>query len=244
MLAGAQLRAELAENAISIGKMAAALSHEINSPLGALRSSISTLLTAADRAANSDEERVDLDRVREQLRGSIEDSLERIEEAIQRLKQLASLADAEVKPADLNDLIEDVALIHRERIEAGGIRLDFDLERPAHLASCRPQLLSEAFSSLLGNAIQAVNGRGAIGIRTRRRGAEITVTFRDNGRGLSPEEIESIFDPVLKTDGSRVSSGNWSLFRARQIVYEHGGAIEVDSKEGRGTAFQVTLPAA
>jgi signal transduction histidine kinase len=242
-LAGAQLRAQLAENAISIGKMAAALSHEINSPLGTLRSSIETLVALTDRQADAPPElRQGLEKTRAELCRSIGESAARIDEVTARLRRLASLEDAETKPADLNELLTDVALIHEQALHERGIRLDFDLE---HLPpfDCRPQLLSAAFSALLSNAIDAVRGGGRIEISTRRRGPQVEITIRDNGRGMSPEEADGIFDPSLKIEGGRVASGNWSLFNSRQIVYEHGGEIRLNTAEGAGTSMSVILPA-
>ena len=89
-LTGAQLRAQLAESAISIGKMAAALSHEINSPLGVLRSSVSTLCSLANRQL--DPER--LEETRTELKRSIEESAARIEEVTARLRRFVSLEEA------------------------------------------------------------------------------------------------------------------------------------------------------
>ena len=82
------------------------------------------------------------------------------------------------------------------------------------------------------------------GSRSRPTGmeAEVEVTIRDNGQGMTPEEADTIFEPSFKVNGSRVSSGNWSLFNSRQIVYEHGGEIRIDTAEGRGTAVHVMLP--
>src|SRR5439155_4487570 len=111
-LTGAQLRAQLAENAISIGKMAAALSHEINSPVGALRSSVETLLAVTDRMLEaSPEQRQRLAATREELRRSIEESAARIDEVALRLRRFVTLEDAELKSADLNELLSDVALL-------------------------------------------------------------------------------------------------------------------------------------
>ena len=242
-LTGAQLRAQLAENAISIGKMAAALSHEINSPLGALRSSISTLLALSDRMLEaSPETRERLAQTREDLRRSIEESAGRIDDVTRRLRRFVSLEEAEIKSADINELLTDVTLLHREEIERAHARLDFDLQKPLPLLTCRPQLLTAAFSTLLSNSLHAVNGDGRIVIETRGRADEVEITIRDNGRGMSPEEADTVFDPTFKVAGGRVSSSNWSLFNARQIVYEHGGEIRLETAPGRGVAVHVTLP--
>jgi signal transduction histidine kinase len=237
-LTGAQLRAQLAENAISIGKMAAALSHEINSPLGVLRSSVATLCSLNGRPI--DRER--WEEMSAELRRSIEESAARIDEVSARLRRLVSLEEAEVKSADINDLLTDVTVLHQDALEKAGVRLEFDLERNLPRLNCRPQLLTAAFSTLLSNAIQAVNGDGRIAIVTRERGGEVEVTIRDNGRGMSAEEAETIFDPSFKVAAGRVASGNWSLFNSRQIVYEHGGGIQVETEPGQGTSMHVTLP--
>jgi two-component system NtrC family sensor kinase len=108
--------------------------------------------------------------------------------------------------------------------------------------NCRPQLLTAVFSNLLRNAIQAVNGNGHIEITTHRHDGEVEVTIRDNGRGMSATQASTVFEPSFKVEGGRISSGNWSLFNSRQIVYEHGGEIRLNTTEGRGTEVSVTLP--
>lgn len=242
-LTGAQLRAQLAENAIAIGKMAATLSHEINSPLGALRSSVDTLVAITDRQLEGPpERRAQLAESREELRGSIDESAARIEEVTRRLRRFVNLEEAELKAADLNELVTDVTLLHQQEMESRHVQLEFDLERPLPTLTCRPQLLTAVFSNLLSNAIHAVNGDGHISISTRRRDAALEVTVRDNGRGMPPGEADTIFDPSFKVDGSRVASANWSLFNTRQMVYEHGGDIRVETAEGEGTAIHIILP--
>jgi signal transduction histidine kinase len=241
-LTGAQLRAQLAENAISIGKMAAALSHEINSPLGTLLSSVETLMSVADRQIEAPEQRERLAETREELCRSIHESAARIDEVTRRLRRFVSMEEAELKSADINELLSDVTLLHQEELRAAHVRLEFDLEEALPPLNCRPQLLSAVFSTLLSNAIHAVNGDGRIGIETHREEGELEVTIRDNGRGMSEEEADTIFDPSFKVAEGRVASGNWSLFNSRQIVYEHGGDIRLETAEGQGTAVHVTLP--
>jgi signal transduction histidine kinase len=234
----------LAETAISIGKLAAALTHEINTPLGALRSSIETLLAITDRQADAPPEKREIfAKMRVELCQSIRESATRIEDVMARLRRFITLEEAELKSADINDLLSDVALLYQEQINKGQIRLEFDMEQSLPALACRPQLLSAVFSSLLSNAIKAVNGSGGrIGIVTRRNDSGLRVTVSDNGRGMTAEEADSIFEPSFKVAAGRVSSGNWSLFNTRQIVYEHGGEIRIDTAPGKGTAFHVTLP--
>ena len=60
--------------------------------------------------------------------------------------------------------------------------------------------------------------------------------------GMPPGEVDRLFSPVFRVVNGRVSSGNWSLFNARQIVFEHGGDIQVESAEGKGTTVTVRIP--
>lgn len=223
--------------------MAAALTHEINSPLGALRSSLETLMLVNDRMLETpNEKRAELQQTRDELARSIMDSATRIDQVTRRLRRFITLEEAELKSADINDLLSDVALLHRDDLEKSNLQLEFDLQESLPPLICRPQLLTAVFSNLLCNAIQAVGGNGRITIQTRGRTGEVAIAIRDNGRGMKPEQVETLFDPSFKVSGNRVSSGNWSLFNARQIIYEHGGEISVHTAEGQGTEVEIILP--
>lgn len=241
-LSGAQLRAQLAESAVAIGKLAAAVTHEINTPLGSLTSSVDTLLVVASRQCMAPpEQQARLVALQADLRKSLQISTERIRGVIARLQRFIGLEEAELRSANVNELISDVGTLFEEQTRHG-IQLQFELQ-PVPTLMCRPELLSAVFSSLLSNAINAVNGDGRIVVATRCAGAGVEIEIRDNGRGMSAEQIENIFDPGFKVAGSRIASGNWSLFNSRQIIYEHGGDIRIDSAEGKGTTVWVTLPA-
>ena len=242
-LSGAQLRAQLAESAMAIGKLAAAVTHEINTPLGSLTSSIDTLLVLAARQATaSAAQQEKLVTIQADLRRSVQTSTDRIKGVIARLQRFINLEEAELQEANINELIRDVATLFKEKTEHG-IQLEFAFN-PVPKLMCRPQLLTTVFSSLLSNAINAADAsKGRILVSTRLNGGGVEVAIEDNGRGMSDEQIENIFDPGFKTTGSRIASGNWSLFNSRQIVFEHGGDIRISSSEGKGTTVWVTLPA-
>lgn len=238
-LAGAQLRAQLAENAAAIGKLASILTHEINSPLGTMKSSIDTLLALNDRPAAPAGEGT-VRRMQAELRRSIASSSERVEELVERLQPFVDLNDTELKNADVNALIRQTILrLQGETPRRVRIQLDLGDLPPLN---CRPSLLSTAISYVLKNAIDAVNGDGRIRITTRRLDSLVEIRIEDNGRGMPPEEIENIFDPGFKVSGKRVRSGNWSLFNLRQIVFLHGGDIQAASAAGKGTSISITLP--
>ena len=230
----AEARNLLSENAASVGRLAAAVSHELNSPIGALVSGVETLLLLATRqlhASPVEQERLVV--LQNELRKTIQQSTDRLKEIVARMQRYSNLDMAEVQAANVNDLITDVAALleprYKDKVE---VRTNL---QPVPPLVCRPQQLSAVFSNLMGNAIEATNGDGRVVISSGQQGANIQVEFEDNGRGLTSQEIETIFDPGFKVSQGRVSTGNWSMFSSRQIVREHGGEIHIQSERGKGT---------
>ncbi len=237
----AEARNLLAENAASVGRLAAAISHELNSPIGALVSGVDTLLLLATRqlhASPAEQQRLVV--LQNELRKSVQQSTDRLQEIVARMQRFSNLDMAEIKAADINELIRDVAALLEPKYK-DRVAVEIDLQ-PVPPLVCRPQQLSAVFSNLMGNAIEATNGNGRVVVSSRQRGPNLQVEFVDNGRGLNQQEIENIFDPGFKVAQGRVGTGNWSMFSARQIVREHGGEIQIESERGRGTKVRVVLP--
>lgn len=237
----AQTRILLTENAATLSRLAAAISHEMNTPLGALISGVDTMLLLAGRQATSPpDEQHRLVRMQADLRRSIQQSAERLKDLIGRMQRFTNLDETELQSSDVNALLKDVAALLQPHEETGTkveLRLN---EVPPVL--CRPQQMSAVFSSLLKNAIQAVNGNGRVVISTAKKKSSVEIRIEDNGRGLSADELQTIFDPGFRESGGRMAAGNWSMFNSRQIVREHGGEISISSNQGQGTQVTVTLP--
>jgi signal transduction histidine kinase len=237
----AESRNLLSENAASVGRLAAAVSHELNSPIGALVSGVDTLLLLAARQPHSSpSEQQRLLVLQNELRRSIKQSTDRLKEIVARMQRFSNLDKAEVQAVDINNLINDVAALLEPRYK-GVIEVDIRLE-PVPPLVCRPQQISAVLSNLMGNAIDATNGNGRVTVSSRAKDATVEVAFEDNGRGLSKAELAAIFDPGFKVAQGRVSTGNWSMFSSRQIVHEHGGDIHIESERGKGTCVRVVLP--
>jgi len=232
----------LSQNAASLGRLAAALSHELNNALGVLRNSVDTLLLLGARQATSPpEEHGRLVFLQAELRRSISESAARLQQMVARLQRFTNLDRAEVLPVDINAMISDVIALLEPAFERR-VQLELDLQ-PAAPLLCRPQQLSAVLSNLLHNAVKAIsNGHGRVRITTRDSGPQLELQIHDNGRGLRSDELANIFDPGFKVAGGRVGTANWSLFSARQIIRGHGGDISIESAEGQGTLVSVRLP--
>jgi signal transduction histidine kinase len=102
--------------------------------------------------------------------------------------------------------------------------------------------MSAVFANLLRNSANSMDRKGTIQIVSLQRGNEVILEVRDDGRGIDRERLSHLFDPTFRVEGPRVSTSNWGLFISRSIIAEHGGQIEIESEEGRGTTARICLP--
>jgi putative PEP-CTERM system histidine kinase len=111
----------------------------------------------------------------------------------------------------------------------------------SHCVNVDPDAMDMVFLNLLKNAFDAIGAEGRITVRSVLNNGNIDLTISDNGAGMSKEYVRSsLFRPFKTTKAGGFGIG---LFQSKTIVDAHGGKIEVQSTEGRGTTFKVTLPA-
>jgi signal transduction histidine kinase len=198
------------------------------------------VVLAAKQATAPPEAQPRLVAMQSELRHAVNNCMERLKSVIARLQRFIDLHHTERQEANLNDMLGDVALLLKPSLQ-NNVQLEFDLQ-PLPPLCCRPQQISSVLSSLLSNAINALDADGRITVSTRKMKSLVRVRIEDNGRGMDDVELETIFDPGFKVTAGRVSTGNWSLFSSRQIVFEHGGEIQISSMPGKGTTVDVLLP--
>jgi len=220
-----------AEKLAAVGRMAAGLAHEINNPLGNIVGYAKLLLKDQEIVGNRREK---LEIIAEQARkGS---------EIVRGLLDFSRQSRGDKLPVSVNQILANVVRLLAPEAERTGIRLKADYgELP--LVRADPKQLEQVFCNLLENALQAVGDSGNIQAITSLTGTDqVTVTVRDDGPGIQPEQRGRIFDPFFTTKPAGEGTG-LGLSICLGIVKDHGGVIEVESEPGRGTAFVVNLPA-
>ncbi len=236
----AQSRLLISENAASQGRFAAAVSHELNSPIGSLSSALDTLFLAYEKLERQPDQ---LPKLREVIAGatiSAKQSSARLKTIIERMKHLTNLDRAEEQVIDLNELwTSTVALLQAELEDKAEVELNL---RPLPRLKCRPQQLSAVFSNLLRNSAESMEHKGTIRIQSDEKAGEVVLEIKDDGRGIPSERLTRLFDPTFRVEGNRVSTTNWGLFISRSIIADHGGRIEIASAEGQGTTAKISLP--
>ena len=127
----------------------------------------------------------------------------------------------------------------RTRAEARDIRLEATVPEYPVIFTFDPDLLAIALTNLLHNAIDASSSGGVVRLTVQSRSADIHLTVSDQGSGIAPEHLESIFNPFFTT---RTDGTGLGLAIVTKIVDEHNGKITVQSKPGAGTTFDIALP--
>lgn len=224
--------------------MTGGLAHEIRNPLSTLALNAELLAEGIEELAAPQEEslrlrrRIDaLRRETERLRGILEDFL-----------QYAGELHLERVPADVREVVEELADFFHPQADQQGVRLRADLNGGPLVCDVDVPHLKQAILNLLLNAVQAMSrsdgGQRELLLRVVSRqlasgedGACIEVI--DTGPGIPAEKLDQIFRPYFTTKAGGTGLG---LPTSRRIIEAHGGQMEVHSEPGRGTAFTIFLP--
>ena len=211
------------------GEMAAAMSHEVRTPLGILRSSAQVLLREPNLG----------DEARE-VCGFIISETERLNKLVSTLIDSARPRPPELLATDIAALVEQSAAMLRSQAEKKHIQLAFDLNAPAY-AYCDVEQITQVLLNLLLNAIQVLQEGGHIRIQVRQTAEHVITVIADDGPGIPPELQDRIFDPFFSQREGGIGLG---LAVVRQIVLAHHGDISARTSETGGAEFRLQLPLA
>lgn len=255
-IASAHRQLYQAERLASVGQLAAGVAHEINNPIGFIRSNLSTaqsyvqkfqglaeqVRSSGNAALAGAWQAADLDFVLEDFHSLLQESVDgadRVARIVSDLKGFSNVDQAEEEIVDLNDNIRSACNVAANQINSRA-KLKLTLGELPPLR-CKAGHLSQVFLNLLLNAAQAMKERGEIHIQSGVENGQIIIRFSDNGCGIPPEVLPRIFDPFFTTRA--VGSGTGlGLTVSRDIIVAHGGSIEVSSAPGAGTTFTIHLP--
>jgi len=244
-----------AEKLASVGQLAAGMAHEINNPLGFVRSNLTSFQRYLTQFAALRErltadlsawQAMDLDFLLEDGGDLLRESdlgLERIARIVGDLKAFSNVDRASEAFADPNDCIRQAAAVIEAQLPAG-ISLQLEL-LPLPSIVCLPGHLKQALFNILRNAVQAItdSGRpGTIKVSSETTASGLGIRIHDTGVGMRPEQIEHAFEPFYTTRpvGRGVGLG---LSSARSIVLAHSGTISLSSQPDAGTTVTIAFPA-
>lgn len=217
----------------ALGQMSAALSHELNQPLGAVRNFAANALTYIDRDRVPDA-RQNITRIL-----SLAD---RMNETGRTLRNFARKPNAQLSDVDLHDVLRDALEVIAWRIGKRELALEIELPPGPLMVRAGPVRFQQVIVNLLSNALDALEGRPDAQIRITAEATpdRVVLTVADNGPGIPEGLDERIFDPFFSTKG--VGSGlGLGLSISFNIVKDFGGELRLLRQPG-GACFQIDLP--
>jgi len=215
----------------AIGRMAASIAHEIRNPLAAMRGSIQML--RSEVAADSSEAELMEIILRES------DRLNQIITDFLSYARPRSLVQGRV---DVGDLLHQTfsLLKHSPEINTNQV-VETEVPEERLFANADEGQLKQVFWNLARNALQAMPQGGTLrATLAKNSNGRLLLAFSDTGRGMTPDQVERLFEPFSSTTGGT----GLGLSIVYQIIRDHGGTINVRSLVGQGTTITVELPVA
>jgi signal transduction histidine kinase/ActR/RegA family two-component response regulator len=224
------------EKLSALGELASGVAHDFNNTLAGILGRAQLLTRTSDP---------------EKFRRGLEIIIKTAEDGAKTVRRIQDFArqrrDHDFEPIDVDQLLSDVSEITRprwkDRAEAAGLGIRLELR----VASRAPVLgdgseLREVLVNMVFNAVDAMPSGGTLTLASDESDGQIVISVSDTGTGMSPEVRSRIFDPFFTTKGK--AGLGLGLAVSYGIIRRHGGSIEVDSEQGAGSTFRLTLPVA
>src|SRR5216117_3008228 len=234
----AQQRLGQTEKLAAVGQLAAGVMHEINNPLATILACAEALALRTESLATADKQAT-----AEYLK-IIDTEVQRCRGIVDALLDFSRPKQGAKRPVAINDVLEQTLFLlkHHERFKRLSVARDLTEGLPQMAADA--ERLIQAFMALMLNAMDAMDARGVLTVRSRinpARRDELLIEFIDTGGGIQQENLSKIFEPFFTTKPQGRGTG-LGLSVVYGIVTDHRGRIEVESQIGVGSNFKVFLP--
>ena len=227
-LAKSQANLTRAAKLAVVGEMAAAMSHEVRTPLGILRSSADVLKREKSMSAEGKE-----------VLTFISAETERLNKLVSTLIDAARPRSPAITAVSLTQLISNTIAMLRTQAQAKHINIEYDEQTREVVADVDADQMTQVIMNLVMNAIQVLPENGNIQVLLRQEGHQAIIEVMDDGEGITPEHQAEIFEPFFTKRAGGVGLG---LAVVRQIVQAHSGEISYQTSEMHGAQFTIMLP--
>jgi two-component system nitrogen regulation sensor histidine kinase GlnL len=222
-----------ADRLASLGTLTAGLAHEIRNPLVAIKT-LTQLLP----------ERLDDEEFRDQFLKIAAGEVDRISSLVTELLEFARPSDPKLELEDINAILDGMILLVSTETKKKQINITKHYSPDLTPAQIDREQIKQVFLNILLNAIEATQENGKIVVKTRpftKPGGEpyVQIEFTDTGCGIPDEYLEDIFNPFFTTKSTGSGLG---LSISNQIIQDHRGYIDVESRVGKGSSFFINLP--
>jgi signal transduction histidine kinase len=219
------------EKFAATGRLAATLAHEVNNPMEAIKNAIYLLSGSLPENAQP-------------VYNILKSETERVARIVRQMLGLYRNTE-QVKPVNVNTLVEDTLLLLTRQLQRANVEVLSDL-RPLPDAIIAADQIRQVLSNIIINARDAMPSGGKLRIRTRHIPGKddlhgfVRIVIADTGTGIPQDMLRTIFEPFVTTKGEKGTGlGLWIV---KGIIQNHAGKLVVRSSVGRGTVFRIDLP--
>jgi signal transduction histidine kinase len=230
-------RLHFAERSTALGRLASAVAHEIRNPLNFINLSIDHV---RERMAPADARKEDFERILRNMKSEIS----RLNRLVGDFLSFGKPMRLDIRSCALDEVLREVASLVDHKARDQGITLQVEAAATLPRVTADPELLKTCFLNLMINAVDAMPDGGLLTVAIREGKAEdglplVEVSVSDTGQGMSPEAVNSAFEPYFSTKDAGLGLG---LALTHKIVSDHGGSIVLESAPDHGTTARIQLP--
>ena len=218
------------EKLAAMGGLAAGVAHEVRNPLSSIKA-LATFFSAQFEAGSEAREAA----------GVMIQEVDRLNRVITELLEFARPSDLKRELHDIGSLLSRSTQLIQQDAANKHIDIDLQIDDTIGPVWIDPDRLSQCLLNLYINAIQAMENKGTLNVRCKAFGTDqIRIVVQDNGPGMSPDQLNNIFNPYFTTKKRGTGLGLAIVYK---IIEAHQGQISVESRIGQGTSFAITIPA-
>ncbi len=225
-----------AERLAMVGTMAAQVAHEIRNPLGSITLNLDLIQKEisklAERGGHSTEES-------RSLVVEMREEVHRIQSVLEEYLQFARLPKPQLRPVPLNEFLAQKLDFMNGTFERAGVKRLTHFDPAVKTISADAGQLWQATLNLIRNSLDAMPAGGELTVGTWREGGQVRLRVTDTGKGMSEEQLKKVFAPFFTTKPGGTGLG---LALVQQIAAEHGGHLECESVQEKGSTFTIFLP--
>jgi signal transduction histidine kinase len=217
----------------SLVRLAAGVAHEIGNPLNAVMIHLELLKKDLERIAGSKQPEF-LDRLK-----VVRAETERLDKIVRNFLRAARKPPLRFRSEDLRRVIQGAIDFMRPEFQKHGVLTECRLDTKIEPFLFDPERLHEVFINLFKNALEAMSSGGRLRVAAVLKGRVVVVRVRDDGAGIPDADLPHVFEAYYTTKPEGSGLGLWMVYQA---IAEHGGRIDVSTKESSGTTFTLFIP--
>jgi len=218
------------EKLAAMGRLTSQIAHELNNPLYGIMNTLELLKTE-----------ISTDNKRRKILDMALSETIRLSDLLRKMLSFSKPDQEERHPVDINSVLDEILLLHEKQLKENDINIAITFAEGLGLVNASKNQLRQVFLNMVANARDAMPTGGTLSVVTGGDAANIYIEVADTGTGIREEHLDKIFDSFFTTKGA-VKGVGLGLSVCYGFIKDHGGDIAVNSQEGEGTTFTITLP--